>query len=51
MTGRPEIGPGAWLELIGPAQSPDDVGQVAGATADEVLTSLGRRFAGIYRSA
>ena len=44
VTGRPEIGAGAWLELIGPAQSPDDA-------AHEVLTSLGRRFARTYRSA
>ena len=27
VTGRPEIGPGAWPEPIGPAQPPDAAGQ------------------------
>jgi alanine racemase len=51
VTGRPEIGPGAWLELIGPSQSPDHVARAAGTNGYEVLTSLGRRFGRVYRGA
>ena len=38
------LDPGAWLELIGPSQGPDDIALVAGTNGYEVLTSLGRRF-------
>ena len=42
-TGLP-IEAGAWLELIGPRQSPDDIATAAGTNGYEVLTSLGHRF-------
>jgi alanine racemase len=50
-TDVPGIVPGSWLELIGPAQSPDDVAIAARTNGYEVLTSLGRRFHRIYRPA
>ena len=49
-TGHPALTPGAWLELIGPARSADDVAAAAGTNGYEVLTSLGRRFARLYTS-
>jgi len=51
VTGRPEIGPGAILELIGPSIPPDIVAEAGGTNGYEVLTSLGRRFARTYRGA
>ncbi len=48
VTDHPTLAPGAWLELIGPARSPDDVAVAAGTNGYEVLTSLGRRFARQY---
>ena len=49
-TDHPALLPGAWLELIGPGRSPDDVAMAAGTNGYEVLTSLGRRFARDYKS-
>jgi alanine racemase len=43
--------PGSWLELLGPAQTPDDVALAAGTNGYEVLTSLGRRFHRVYHPA
>jgi alanine racemase len=51
VTDHPAIGLGAWLEVIGPACTPDDVASAAGTNGYEVLTSLGRRFHRVYRSA
>jgi alanine racemase len=51
VTDHPSIGPGAWLELIGPAITPDDVAAAAGTNGYEVLTSLGRRFHRVYKPA
>jgi alanine racemase len=51
VTEIPGVIPGAWLELIGPAQTPDDVAAAAGTNGYEVLTSLGRRFHRVYRPA
>jgi alanine racemase len=51
VTGHPAVQPGAWLELLGPAQTPDDVAIAAGTNGYEVLTSLGRRFHRVYRPA
>ena len=51
VTDHPAMQPGSWLELLGPAQTPDDVARAAGTNGYEVLTSLGRRFHRIYRSA
>ena len=49
-TDHPAIVPGAWLELIGPTRTPEDVAVAAGTNGYEVLTSLGRRFARVYRT-
>jgi len=51
VTDHPEAQPGSTLELLGPAQTPDDVARDAGTNGYEVLTSLGRRFHRIYRPA
>jgi alanine racemase len=51
VTDHPRLQPGAWLELIGPARTPDDVAAAAGTNGYEILTSLGRRFHRIYRAA
>jgi alanine racemase len=51
VTGHPAVQPGGWLELLGPAQTPDDVAIAAGTNGYEVLTSLGRRFHRVYRPA
>jgi alanine racemase len=51
VTDCPRIRPGDRLELLGPHQSPDDVAEAAGTNGYEVLTSLGRRFHRVYRSA
>lgn len=51
VTCHPAVRPGDWLELLGPAQTPDDVAVAAGTNGYEVLTSLGRRFHRIYRPA
>ena len=51
VTEAPGVVPGVWLEVIGPAQTPDDLAAAAGTNGYEVLTSLGRRFHRIYQSA
>jgi len=51
VTAVPGIVPGAWLDIIGPAQTPDDLAAAAGTNGYEILTSLGRRFHRIYKSA
>jgi alanine racemase len=51
VTARPDIAPGAMLELLGPAHGPDDVAREAGTNGYEVLTSLGKRFQRVYRGA
>jgi alanine racemase len=51
VTELPAAQPGTWLELLGPAQTPDDVALAAGTNGYEVLTSLGRRFQRVYRPA
>jgi alanine racemase len=48
VTEAPGVAPGAWLEIIGPVQTPDDLALAAGTNGYEVLTSLGRRFQRIY---
>jgi alanine racemase len=50
VTDHPTIHPGAWLEMIGPACTPDDVAATAGTNGYEVLTSLGRRLHRVYSS-
>jgi alanine racemase len=51
VTEAPGVVPGAWLEIMGLAQTPDELAVAAGTNAYEVLTSLGRRFHRIYQSA
>lgn len=51
LTDRPEIGPGAWLELIGPSMPPDRVAEAAGTNGYEILTSLGSRCARVLKRA
>jgi alanine racemase len=51
VTDLPAVQPGSRLELLGPAQTPDDVARAAGTNGYEVLTSLGRRFQRVYRPA
>jgi len=50
-TDHPGVVPGTWLEILGPHQSPDDLGALAGTSGYEILTSLGHRFARRYRPA
>jgi alanine racemase len=51
VTDHPAVQPGCWLEVLGPHLSPDDVAAAAGTNGYEVLTSLGRRFQRVYRTA
>jgi alanine racemase len=51
VTKAPGVVPGAWLEIIGPSQTPDALAAAAGTNGYEVLTSLGRRFHRVYKSA
>jgi len=51
VTEAPGVVPGTWLEIIGPAQTPDDLAAAAGTNGYEVLTSLGRRFHRTYTPA
>jgi alanine racemase len=51
VTTVPGVVPGAWLEIIGPGQTPDDLAAAAGTNCYEILTSLGRRFHRTYKSA
>ncbi len=50
-TDHPAVVPGTWLEILGPHQSADDLAALAGTTGYEILTSLGHRFARVYRPA
>lgn len=50
VTDHPALAAGDWLELIGPAHTPDDVAAEAGTNGYEVLTSLGRRFHRVYHT-
>jgi alanine racemase len=47
-TDVPGVTPGTWLDLLGPAQTPDDLAAAAGTNGYEILTSLGRRFNRVY---
>jgi alanine racemase len=39
---------GAWAELIGPGQTPDDLGDAIGTIGYELLTRLGSRYHRVY---
>jgi len=51
ITGRSDIAPGAWLELLGPHQSPDTIAEAAGTNGYEILTSLALRLPRVYEGA
>ncbi len=51
ITDHPGVAVGCWLEIIGPNQSPDDLADLCGTNAYEILTSLGHRPARIYKLA
>jgi alanine racemase len=51
VTDLPAVQPGCRLEVLGPHLPPDDVARAAGTNGYEVLTSLGRRFHRVYRTA
>ncbi len=51
ITDHPAIAPGAWLELLGPHQSADDIALAAGTNGYEVLTSLALRLPRVYEGA
>jgi alanine racemase len=51
VTDHPAVQPGSWLQILGPHLTPDDVAAAAGTNGYEVLTSLGRRFHRVYRTA
>jgi alanine racemase len=51
VTDHTSVQPGGWLEVLGSHLSPDDVAAAAGTNGYEVLTSLGRRFHRVYRTA
>jgi alanine racemase len=51
VTDHPAVQPGCWLEVLGPHLSPDEVAEAGGTNGYEVLTSLGRRFHRVYRTA
>ncbi|MCQ4159735.1 alanine racemase [Roseomonas sp. GC11] len=44
ITDAPEARPGDRVELVGPAQTPDQVAALAGTIGYEILTSLGARY-------
>jgi alanine racemase len=48
VTDHPTLGPGDWLELIGPRCTPDDVAEAAGTNAYEILTGFGPRIVRAY---
>ena len=48
VTDHPGLGPGDWLELMGPRCPPDEVAAAAGTNAYEILTGLGRRVQRAY---
>jgi len=51
VTDHPAVQLGCWLEVLGPHLAPDDVAAAAGTNGYEILTSLGRRFHRVYRTA
>ena len=51
VTDFPAVAPGAWLEFLGPHQSPDEVAALAGTNGYEILTSLALRLPRVYEAA
>ena len=51
ITDFPAVAPGAWLELLGPHQTADDIAAAAGTNGYEVLTSLALRLPRVYEAA
>jgi alanine racemase len=50
VTDHPAIGPGDWLDLIGPGRDADAVAADAGTNGYEILTSLGARYHRVWRA-
>ena len=50
VTGAPEAVPGTMVELIGAAETPDDLAARAGTIGYEILTALGERYRREYRA-
>ena len=48
VTDQPGLGPGDWLELIGPDNPPDALARAAGTIGYEILTGLGPRLPRIH---
>lgn len=51
ITDHPGIGPGRWLELIGPGMPPERIAALLGTSPYEILTGLGARIARVMRPA
>ena len=50
-TDQAQLAPGAWLELIGPAQPLSALAEAAGTNEYEILTSLGQRYHRVWLGA
>ncbi len=50
VTDHPAIGPGSWIDLLGPGRDADAVAADAGTNGYEVLTSLGARYQRVWRA-
>jgi alanine racemase len=48
VTDHPALRAGDWLELMGPRQTPDALGAMAGTIGYEILTGLGPRIQRVY---
>ena len=51
ITDAPGAVPGAWLDLIGPGMTVDEVARRAGTNGYEILTQLGARYRRVYLGA
>ena len=50
VTDHPGVGPGDWLELLGPDRPLAQVAAEAGASPYEILTRLGHRYARVWKA-
>ena len=48
---EPQVGPGAWARLFGPDLPLDDFASASGVIGYQVLTTLGPRYARVYKEA
>ena len=49
VTDHPTVGPGTWLDLLGPGMTPDMAAEAARTNGYEILTSFGPRYARKYQ--